>query len=206
MGVKIAVFIQDKFRSALSETMMRTIVFEQSDGVWNQIEEYYVNLSPGADVGTVREEIKKLLERLDNCRIVAGSSFSGVLYRELDSRGFSIFEVDEFSPGTLDSILRDIDEARIEAGLAADAPTHPIEMNTTGVYQLDLVKLQKANPEISSKQALCEFLETTPFYELRLVCAHVPPWLMSGSYDISTETAGDVVAATIRKKQCRGGG
>jgi hypothetical protein len=50
--------------------------------------------------------------------------------------------------------------------------------------------------------ALKDFLGTTPFYELHLKCAHVPPWMEDDRYEIKTEPADGGVLAVVRKSNC----
>jgi hypothetical protein len=205
MNEEIAVLIQDKFKNENENSLLRAIVFHKDNGSWLRKKENYVNITHESGIESVREEIKKLIECLGGCRVAVGSQLSGVLYRELDNSGFSIFEAQDFSPETLDGILRDLEEERKKDVITAMTPKCPVETETPGVFYLDLLGLREAFPEMSSKQVLREFLETTPFYELRLRCAHVPPWLEGGLYAITTETGGDGVMAVIRHIQCGGG-
>jgi hypothetical protein len=156
----------------------------------------------GLSVSGARDALGGFLDRLGDCRIAAGAGLTGVLYRALDSRGYSIFDTGDVSPRTLDGILADLNAT--EAPGSASAPVRPVETETPGVYELNLFRLQEAHPDVSSKQALREFLEMTPFFELRLICAHIPPWLESGPYEISSAVFGGVLAVTVRKKNCRG--
>ena len=51
--------------------------------------------------------------------------------------------------------------------------------------------------------ALKNFLKTEGFSELRLVCAHVPPWIINdGGFDIKSSAGNNNVSAVITKKQC----
>lgn len=201
MNAKIAIFTQDEFIKASTASRLRATTFEKINGSWKQADDSYVNLSNvGAD--SVRENIKKLIDRISDCQIAAGLQISGTLYRELDIRGFSIFEVRDFEPETLDGILQDLNDTNPALVVSPNVLTRPIETETTGVYQLNLVKLQAEHPDVSSKQALQEFLETTPFYELRLSCTHIPPWIELGPYDISSTPADGLILAAVRKKQC----
>ena len=182
---------------------MTVTVFEKIGGGWKEIYINYVNLPSGSSVSAARDALGILLDGLGDCRIAVGAGLTGVLYRALDSRGFSIFDTDDISPDTLDGILADLNA--VEAADAADTvPARPVETETPGTYALNLVRLQEAHPEITSKQALREFLETTPFYELRLICAHIPPWLERGRYDITSAIRDGVYTATVRKKNCGG--
>jgi hypothetical protein len=205
MSAQIAVFMRGYTKSTSSTVITTVIVFEKSNAGWNEISRYYVNISADLDLSSLRAEIRKTLDLLGGCRVAAGASISGVLFRELDSRGFSVFEIESCSPETLDGILDDMNESLSDEDGVEVIPTQPVETETPGVYQLDLDRLQETFPEITSKQALRDFLDTTPFIELRLLCAHVPPWLESESLDISIEKTGAAVTAAIRKKQCKGG-
>ncbi len=202
---KISVIMKDALGVASLSMPITIVVFEKKNALWFEKDRHYVNVEAGGGLGAMRLEIAKLIGSLGDCRIAAGSDITGVLYRELDRHGFSIFEIEDCSPETLDGILCDIDEANLFAGNLHDTPTKPVETETPGIYHLDLMRLQRDFPEMTSKEALREFLDTTPFYELRLVCQHIPPWLEIAPYEITSEQGGLAVHATIRKKQCKGG-
>ncbi|HOV41162.1 MAG TPA: Fe-only nitrogenase accessory AnfO family protein, partial [Oscillospiraceae bacterium] len=69
-------------------------------------------------------------------------------------------------------------------------------------YYFDLAALQEKFPEISSKKALSQFFEETPFLELELVCTHLPPWIESLGYDITFKKQNEKTVAVIKKKLC----
>jgi len=69
------------------------------------------------------------------------------------------------------------------------------------VFSLDLIALQNECPEVSSKKAMADFLENTPFLELHLVCKHIPPWIEnSGKYNIKAQNIDGAVSAVITRK------
>ena len=200
MDAKIAVFGNYICRTDPSTTSVTVRVLEKTNGLWNESDKFYVNMPAGAGVAAARKALELLLDRLDGCRIAAGPGMTGILFSALDRRGFSVFETADVGPDTLDGILSDLEES--SASTACEVPKKPVETDIPGVFTLDLLRLQEAFPEVTSKQALREFLDTTPFYELRLVCSHVPPWLEAGPYQIDREYKGGVIIATVRKKQC----
>jgi hypothetical protein len=204
VSAKIAVFKNDVCKNDLPITSVTVTVFESNNGRWNNIYKDYVNILPSLSVGGVREALDGLIDGLGDCRIAAGTGVAGVLYRALDNRGFSIFETEDVNPDTLDGILGDLNAADA-ADAAEEVPVRPVETETPGVYALNLVRLQAVHPEISSKQALSEFLDVQPFYELRLTCTHLPPWLESGPYEITKSACDGALVAAVRKKQCNGG-
>jgi hypothetical protein len=124
---------------------------------------------------------------------------SGIVYRALASCGFSIFEITEVSPAVLDGILEDM---TAETGPGSDDIESPAETSVPGVYAFDLIRYQTQHPERSSKQALRDFLENTPFLELHLTCGHVPPWLEADYKIDAVSTSGGGISAVVWKKQC----
>ena len=46
-----------------------------------------------------------------------------------------------------------------------------------GNRSINLMEVQAAHPDITSKKALRPFLASTPFVELEIICGHMPPWL-----------------------------
>ncbi|MDR2615541.1 MAG: hypothetical protein LBC28_03070, partial [Oscillospiraceae bacterium] len=70
-----------------------------------------------------------------------------------------------------------------------------------GEYSFDLAALQAERPEISSKTALRDWLDNTPFTRLRLRCRHTPPWIAgSGKYDIYETPDGESIIAEVIPK------
>lgn len=203
---KIAVFMKEYSLDVSLPLANTMLVFKRDDDKWMNIEKFYVNLSAGLSIEQLRAEIRRIAEKLGTCRIAAGYQISGIIYRELDKMGFSIFEITHCSEEILDGILRDVEEANASGSAAEGGAEKPAQTDTPGVYFFDLQRLQKEKPDISSKQALREFFDTVPFYELHLVCAHIPPWLKNGMYDIREENTEDgKTIAVIRNKQCGGG-
>lgn len=56
-------------------------------------------------------------------------------------------------------------------------PQKPIPIDNYGNYFLDFNKLQKFNPDITSKKALLPFLSHETFKSLTILCDHIMPWL-----------------------------
>ncbi len=62
-------------------------------------------------------------------------------------------------------------------------------------------KVVTDEPALSSKKAMMNFFDTTPFLELKLICKHIPPWIEnSGKYNIKSERHDDSFTAVITKK------
>lgn len=199
---KIVVFLKEGDIVASFSSADVIVVFEKKQTEWVKIKRAYVNEKIDETLGDLRTAIRGVGD-FDDCRIVAGADISGIVYQELSRMGFSIFEINKCTPDVLDGILSDVEAAEREAEEAGRGMTSPVETGTPGIFFLDLVRLQEARPDITSKQALQTFLEKAPFYELHLACAHVPPWIENGPYEVKMETADNGSSvAVIRKKRC----
>jgi hypothetical protein len=123
----------------------------------------------------VRVIMRALIKRIDECRIVVGSSISGLPYQILNRAGFHIFEVDAMSQALLSQIVLDVRTAKKEVS-SESVGTSPAPMAEKGHWYCNLLKLQEAHPEVSSKMALRDLFKRPDFKALELVCGHVPPW------------------------------
>ncbi len=207
MNDKIAVYLQDSDNLASFLDSEKVVVFEKTDGTWSKQAEFPLDRAGENTLSAQRTNVRRVIEQLGSCRIIAGSSLVGVAYHEFERHGFHLLVITSCGPEVFEQILADIRSADETPPLREDIlkQAHPVETDTPGVYFFDLALLQKEAPQVSSKQALRDFLEHTPFLELRLVCAHLPPWLESGPYDIQTRKTEDGnCQATIRKKTCGG--
>ncbi len=205
MNGKIAILMKDPGSAASFFDADKISIFEKNDCGWELMSE----LSFPSDIKTEPSELRaatlRLIEDMGDCRVIAGAKISGVPYTELDRCGFSIFEIEDYGPGLFEAIAEDMENAGAEMSLNEKmiSDARPIETSTPGVYYLDLVALQAERPEVSSKRAMKEFFETTPFVELHLVCGHIPQWLEDLPLDISkSETADGKIKAVISRKRC----
>ncbi len=157
-------------------------------------------------VGKIRQEAKRRVEIIAPCTTIAAIELSGIPFAVFGMAGFRIFTITTVQNDVLDGILEDIFEAETERqsnGFDGRQPI-PIETDEPGYFYLDLIALQAASPDISSKMALENFLQNTPFMELKLRCSHIPPWLeRTGLYEIETEQKNDGIIARVKKKFCR---
>lgn len=205
MKQTISVYMQDsnKLISFLKST--KIIVFEKSD-VWREVKTIPLPESYSTNPAELRRQISIIINELVGCNIIAGLELIGIPYCVFDSNGFSIFSISKLNDKVLDGIIADIEDTDLLAISKNEIINNaiPVETEISGVYYLDLVMLQRECPEISSKKALKDFLTSTPFIELQLLCNHIPPWLENFDYDIaSRRTNYDNILATITKKCVR---
>lgn len=153
----------------------------------------------------VREDTEKLVGLIEECKTVAFGEITGIPYTVFDHAGLQIFSISDDSQKTLEGIAQDIDQMQLEERKKQEevGSIAPIETETPGVYYLDLLHVQELHPELSSKKVLMEFLQETPFMELKLKCAHVPPWIeKDGRWKVQSAQCQKGIVAQITIKQC----
>lgn len=202
---KIAVFADetgapDDYYTAKS---IDIYIHNELSNEWQNLKSIQLEPISASSVAQIRKETQQRMSLMGDCSIVAAKELSGIPFSVLDMAGFGIFIMDQLSQANLSGIIDDINalnqEEQIKAELLKNAA--PVELED-GFYYMDLIELQKECPEISSKAALKDFLENTPFMELKLRCAHVPPWIeKTDAFEIDEiETSKKDILAVIRKK------
>lgn len=202
---KIAVFLNSKDEADNFYDCKKMRIYEyQSEGFVFEKEVQFNGVRPTSPRQIMADTIE-IAEMIKDCSTVAFGDIAGVAYSVFDRKNFHIFSIPDDSEGTLAGIhkdlceLKELEEKRKE--LIKD--TKPHETETPGVYYFDLLKAQEFNPELTSKQALKEFLDKTPFMELRLKGAHVPPWIKKdGRFDIQEQKIQDAVYILVTRRQC----
>lgn len=149
----------------------RFVLYQRKEGQWQQVD--YYEPQQTNDAPALRDMITKL-DTLFECRVIVSRKIVGVVYQMLNKSGFEIFEAEALTGELMDGILDDI----LLAQTAQDSPPQqPYSPQNDGNYFFDLVRLQKAYPEVSSKRALLSFMQNAAFLSLELVCDHLPPWM-----------------------------
>jgi len=153
----------------------------------------------------IRSDTEALIELIEDCDTTAFKEIFGIPFSVFDKAGYNIFSMDYYSEEMLMGIADDInslnDANKMKEEILNSA--RPTETDTPGVYFFDLLEVQTKCPDITSKQALKPFLDTTPFMELRLVCAHMPPWIEKDSrFNVVTERNDRGIYSVITFRQC----
>ena len=174
MVMKIAALTHERALSS-TEECTQVLLFEKKDSAWNAIKEMpfeLENSSPSA----VRDSIRSMILELGNCSVVVAKAIAGIPYHVFDRMGFFIFEADNLSDRLLDELIEDVEMEKMHIN-EKSAAIEPVAVDNENRWFMDLIALQKNHPEMSSKQALRPFLQKKNFFELKIVCSHVPPWL-----------------------------
>jgi hypothetical protein len=200
---KIAVFTNNASGICDFFDASRFLIFEKKTDKWEVTgEPEFEKIIPSAPAQT-RKMTGELLSLIDGCDIIAGGLLVGIPYSVFDMAEFHIFQIESINDAVFDGIIDDIQKADAQKNLKERiiAEARPVETGTPGMYALDLITLQNECPEVSSKKAMADFLENTPFLELHLTCKHIPPWIEnSGKYIIKAQNIDSAVSAVITRK------
>ncbi|GAB4259357.1 Fe-only nitrogenase accessory AnfO family protein [Thermincola ferriacetica] len=183
MAKEIAVFVGVDGNTASFYEKGKVIVFQRNQGKWKKLREKGFTLADSQGMRGLREKMAEVVKFLGTCRIFIGLSVIGVPYFELEKAGCSIWEFEGNPLEFLDYILEQEEAER--AGKTRDGnpdtEIKPIE-RSAGCFYISLKDIQSRNLGITSKQALLPFLRKGSFYELEVLCDHVPPWLEGELY------------------------
>jgi len=192
--------IVDFFDASLFATYERTPA-----GTWEIIHTAPFEPIQPSNPTTTRKSMQALLPLVECGDIIAGGALVGIPFTVFDRAGFHIFAIESISDQVFDGIIEELRGAETEAAHKAKiiSDARPVETGTPGVYYLDLVALQKECPEVTSKQAMQDFLQNTPLVELRLICKHIPPWIENaGCYTVTVTGAQDGAVHAVITRKC----
>ncbi len=211
--VTIGILMNNEHEIASMANGDRVAVYAKNDGSW-YVQEEITECFQKFDAATqMRPLMAALVQEMKGCRILAAAVLTGIPYMVLDKEGFMICEADVFSEQLLEEIAYDFEKTCREKSeqqnaAADDYPAQPYETKTTGIYTIDLKRLMKAHPDMSSKKALVPFLQKGMFCQLQVICDHVMPWLgqhpvMEGYHYEAVKLEAGGYLLCIEKKVCR---
>lgn len=123
----------------------------------------------------VRSYYEDVANKLESCRIIVGSSISGLMYKVFCDRDYVIMETDTFTPEMLDDIYDKALKAD-EPLKGCELPLEPQPADVQGEYFFDFKQL-KLKYRVTSKETIRPFLAKKKFNKLTILCDHRMPWL-----------------------------
>lgn len=174
----IAVFVGENGRTASPCDNGRIVVYRRKQGKWIVLKEKEIFWGESSGLPELRRKMAETLDFLGECKIFVGLSITGVPYFELEKAGFSVWEFEGNPLDFLDYILMEEEKAQLQkpAGEKSEIRTAPVAV-ADGRYRISLKEIQEGNTGFTTKQVLLPFLRKGDFYELEVLCSHVPPWL-----------------------------
>lgn len=168
---EIAIYLNENDETESIFEKGKIKVFSNVNKSWKIEKEIPFNVDKKRTPIDLRRNTNSLIKDLGDCKIIVFKNISGLPYTILRNSEFIVAEADGSPFEILDDI---VDELKVNKESLNSI--EPIPMNKEGYYILDLNELQKNNNEVTSKQALLPFLQNKKFYELQVICSHIPPW------------------------------
>lgn len=178
MEKKIACFLDEHGETSILDREGVVKVYERRKGEgWFSQREFPFNLDKTLGLTVMRGRLTEMAKALEDCSVFVAEEISGLVYNILDILGFSLWEMKGKPENFLEDILEKEEQRWIEMERdKVDTANYFLQGEREGCYNVNLKEIQKNDGEITSKQILLPFLKNSTFFELRVICAHIPPW------------------------------
>jgi Fe-only nitrogenase accessory protein AnfO len=203
MAKEIAVFLGNDGMSAPIDGPGKVVVFRRALGSWEPVREMGFSIG-SSSMRELRYKMSGLLEFMEGCRVFIARSITGVPYFELEKAGCGIWEYSGSPESYLERVWNE--EENEQATPKASPVDFSPQEKTPGNYFISIKEIQRNMPEITSKQALQQFIRKGDFRTLEIECSHVPPWIEMEAegcglvYEIAQPGVNDFLVK-IEKKQ-----
>lgn len=177
MAKEVGVFINSAGVTASLYDEGKICVYRRQQGAWQIIREQVFGLEKSRGMREMRSKIAEALDFLADCKIFVGLSVVGLPYFELEKAHISVWEFEGKPLDFLDYIIAQ-EEAAQKQKHQKESYRVPVPVETSnGCYSISIKDIQENNSGVTSKQVLLPFIRKGHFYELEVICNHVPPWL-----------------------------
>lgn len=177
MAFDIAVYLSADGETASLGDPGRLVLYRRRKGYWGAFREKDFSPVGAGGMKELRRLMGEVLEFMDGCRVFVGNTVTGIPYFELEKSNCAVWEMQGKPRDFLDYILaREEEEHRREEKSAVVVVPVPEETGP-GCYRISIKEIQENNTGVTSKQVLLPFLHQGNFYELKVLCNHIPPWL-----------------------------
>jgi Fe-only nitrogenase accessory protein AnfO len=153
--------------------------FSDESGAWSQIDRFENTVHEAETIAGVRNELKEIVKKLADTRILVAAELSGVAFSIFEGAGYEIFTADAETSAVLDKIKQEMEEAekrREENPRSANIQLYIKRGMNRGDYFLNLIELLAENPQSTTKSVLIPYLKEGDFTRFDVVCGHIPPW------------------------------
>ncbi len=178
MAKEIAVFIDADGRAATLNEQGKIVVFTKWSQKWQRTREQDFTLAGDLDLRAMRQKMGEILTFLGDCKIFVGQLVTGLPYFELEKGQISVWEYEGLPADFLDHVWATEEAAKIKLENQTELTSIPAPLDLgNGCYRISIQDIQNNNSGITSKQILLPFLSQGKFYQLEVLCSHLPPWL-----------------------------
>ncbi|OOM73500.1 iron only nitrogenase protein AnfO [Clostridium puniceum] len=172
---EIGVFLEERDVISSFEEAKYVKIFKKDNNVWKAKKSIIINRNNGAKgISQIREEYKKLVDQMDECKIVVVNKAFGIPYSVFYLQDFSIWELEGEPLKYLDEIVK----SEIEQETMEVQEEEIGQKIKEGHYFIDLLELEITNPEMSSKNAIIPYMKQEDVKKIDIHCCHVPLWLI----------------------------
>jgi Fe-only nitrogenase accessory protein AnfO len=204
MARDIAVFLGSNGNTTGLEEHGKVVLYRRQQGKWRATDSLPFQLERSEGMAGVRRQVNTIIQWLGRCRIFVALNVTGLLYKELEQVGFSIWEFDGRPVDFLEYVLvqEEMAARRIESDKAV-APA--IEETGPGCFRVSLKDIQQNGSGLTSKQILQPLLSGN-YYRVEVLCSHIPPWLeaerISGRFEYKENRTAEGIELIIQKQRC----
>lgn len=183
--MKIAVFVDTNGNTLSFDSSGIVLIYENNNSDWQCICKVPFYINKEMNLASIRKSIYMIAPELAGCKALVAKRkmgiFNAIFEEELHIRLFAI-------QGSPVSFLNDIRKTlnseiveaikRIELNKQKKDSFDPVLVgdSSKGCYQINLVKVQEKDASLNSKEILLPFLQNTSFWELEIICLHLPKW------------------------------
>lgn len=177
--MRIAVFTDTSGAASEPVTSASVHIYDKSANSWQLQQTTEVIIQEPKTLGNIRSYLHKLIEELNDCKIIVASKMLGASYNFFDRAGFHIWEFE----GHPETFLPVIEQKEIIDSYELPDATDPFALFTDdgeGCYSINIKKILFNDHTLTSKKLLLPFLDHKHFYQLDVIFSHLPPWLEPG--------------------------
>lgn len=206
MPKEIAVYVNNKGETVSLYDQGNLRIYNRSQGKWALLREKEFFLRDSFVMRDLRNRMGEVVTFLDSCKTFVGLAVTGIPYFELEKAGCSVWEFQGDPLNFLDYVLEK-EEAEEQSSQKDRVVLTPVE-TFPGCFRISLKDIQEGNTGLTSKQVLMPFVRSGKFYQLEVICNHIPPWLEGeiqlGNLESRSEVIGkNEIKLVINKKTCR---
>lgn len=181
-------------------------IYQKRQGSWQMIRQQDFTLAQDKGLREMRKQVSEMIEGMGDCRIFVAATITGLPYYELEKAGYSVWEFNGKPEEFLDYILEKEEEIPMDSAEAAIVMPVPEDLGN-GFYRISIKEIQENETGFTSKQILMPFIQKGQYYQLEIICNHIPPWLeaeiMMGHFVSDQEKiAHGEIRLVLRKKVC----
>lgn len=180
-------------------------VYRRNQDSWESVRSKAVRLDKTQGLAGLRRSMQEIIEFIGESTVFAAAGVAGIPYFALEKAGLTVWEMEGSPPEIFEYIL-DKEEEQAQAENIKKSSTPDLKDLGGGRYTVNLIETQQNHTGATSKQILQPFFRKGTFYELEVICSHIPPWLevelLQAGLICEAETLGESIKLTIRKQPC----